>query len=228
MDILGLQTGLPGLGDQNVSSYGCPALPLPHDPRNLLEVRWKLIKLAPFSVMWPNLCLWRLKKILIFFSSCIERSERRQHSCLQLKQDSKKREISPLWWRLRTDGFNVELRHVVWALEDVAVRRHPRLVTPAADQWQSRSIHATPKSKLEPLFVSQMLSNWCWETSSAKRCLALAMMSRECCRCPVLTPPHHFFLRDRKVVPLCRDSEGSSTPESSYLPTLLEERVLGP
>lgn len=60
---------------------------------------------------------------------------------------------------------------------------------PGADQRQSRSIHATPKSELEPLFVGQtLLNSWCWETSSAKRCLALAMMSRECWRCPVFTP----------------------------------------
>lgn len=100
---------------------------------------------------------------------------------------------------------------------------------PGADQRQSRSIHVTPKSELEPLFVGQMLSNsWCWETSSAKRCLALVMMSLECQRCPVLTPSHQFFFRDRKVLPLRRDSEGSSTSESSYPPTLLEERVRGP
>lgn len=88
---------------------------------------------------------------------------------------------------------------------------------PGAEQRQSRSIHVTPKSELGPLFVGQILSNsWCWETSLAKRGLALTMMPQECWRCSVLTPSHQSFLRDRKVLLLHRDSEGSSTSESSY------------
>lgn len=194
---LGRETGLPGLGDQNVSSYGCPALPLPHDPRALLEVRWKLIKLATFSVMWPNLRLWRLKKIL----SCIERSERRQHSCLGFqKKDKDKSALCDKG----CEQMGLMLSCGTWCgLRKTSSMPYGK---PGVDQRQSRSIHATPKSELEPFFVGYDV----W-----------GVLEVPCAHPPPISSSW-------ETGRFCPCAEGSSTSETSYLPTLLEERVREP
>lgn len=55
--------------------------------------------------MWPNLCVWRLKKIIILILILIssgKRSERMQHLWLQLMQEKKRKK------RQLTDGFSVQ------------------------------------------------------------------------------------------------------------------------
>lgn len=72
-----------------------------------------MIKLGTFSVMWPNLCAWRLKKLIIVIFIIIssgKRSERMQHSWLQLMQETnRKKRNHPWWWRQLTDGLSVQL-----------------------------------------------------------------------------------------------------------------------
>lgn len=81
----------------------------------------ELIKPKTFSVMWPNLHPWRVKKIIIIIissSSIRKRSERLQHSCLQLVQETKWEKRSPF---VKWKQFNRGVQSLLWLLSFLCV-----------------------------------------------------------------------------------------------------------